>query len=316
MFVKNQTLSELKKEFREDDITRLFTEHNMSKLLEDNRLLGSYVHVSMPVINAFLLGGDPEPREGRVLFYPDTNEVLVLTPERDPRLGDLMTEQMKINVRENFFNTLKNNYIPMAGIIYTPITPFYMQNFIQLDEFLRLSKYWNNIPIRVFRGTVALKDASMGGLNSFSRLMAVAGENIFARGSIFVSTLGEKFPYLKVNETNIPLVDHEEEVLLPPCDFEVEKQQLPIKHNKVFDVRLRPRSLAKVMLERMKNPPADYPRKFLTDPMYDYDKALKMLEEYVKNDVENHIIRVNDTIIEELPDPEVRFLYEDEAPTK
>ena len=95
-------------------------------------------------------------------------------------------------------------------------------------------------------------------------------------------------------------MQNELEYIIPPCEFEVTKSAPDtMSFTENAEVTLRPHNLAKLLLLRMKNPPADYPRTYIRDPYYEFEESLKMLENYVKNYVDKGYIKFGNRIFKE-----------------
>lgn len=267
-------------------------------LMHENELLKKYIKKPTYSINKFLI------------MYPILKDGK--TMEEKVKESEKAIKKYKRVINHEFQPSLVlQNYDFYTSSIYLPcITPRYIQELINLDELFRLSKYASKYDFDVYRGTVDPMHASLMQLNSFSFSKATADCPNFSRGAVFCAHICKGFPYLNLT----PMSEYnEKEVLLPPCEFET--RHTVGKHRNfnndgdvyVMNINIRPLSLAKVFLERMKNPPEDYPKYYLYYKKFEYEKAMQMLEDYVKNYVDKHIIEVNGEIIPELPDPEIIF---------
>lgn len=276
-----------------------FLDHNAGILLQDNELLKEYL-TSARVTNHFLRG------------VWDT----MYSSNFDPDQTEFQFTIDKINHdfnKNKLIRQIQHGKLPKMCLNHMPITTAFIKYLIEIDEMFRLSKLWTK-KAEIYRGSVSIRSLDMTSLNSWSEDREIAWK--FTYGSNLYTTIPSGFPYIIINDTQPDNYcnSQENEYLLPPCDFEVLKSTRGFHRGSNdglgsydAEVILRPRNLAKVFLERMKNPPKDYPKAFLTDPDYEYEKSMKMLEQYIEKYVDKKKIRLGGRILKEPDDPEIVF---------
>lgn len=297
--MNTEIVREIKKEYKTDDVRCLLNTPCLSRVLPRNILFNAYNMKSFVAINRFFLGLNSED-----INYPKCKIDLNQTEFPD-KISEIAQKQ-KIN---EIINDLRLSRVYIDNVNYAPITEKYIKALIELDEVMRLSKYWQKSADSLYRGSIIPLNLNMCMLNSWTTDKSIA--NFFYSGGFYKTSLPTGFPRINVLDTKLSRFNHENEVLLPPCEFETTKVITKILSSnekiKGYEVVLRPLNFAKEFLKRMQNPPKDYPKVFLTDPAFGYQKAYKLLEEYIKNYVDKHIIEVDGQIIKELPDPKIVF---------
>ncbi len=308
MIIRELILKNLEEECGVSNLEELLSLKDLSNVLTNNELIMLYVNTyNLVAINSFMLGRSPFVQE-----HGDEIKNFVFNPDKMPT--EKREKQLFSKVQSQVKTFVERGRIPVRNLEYAPITPSYIRQLIRIDEVFRLSKYWNKRPRVLYKGDVVPKDLKLDKLNSFSTSKFVAGKVYFSKGALLIASLPAGFPAIDILKIDsCDMFKNEKEVLLPPCDFESASVRMDAcERNYEMEVKLRPLSLASVMLEKMKNPPSDYPREFLTDPAYGYDKALSILSEYVKNYVDQKRIRINDQFVKELDGPTVLFLGDEE----
>lgn len=292
-----QIVDDLKREINVKNTKNLILLKAATRLLKNNDLLMTYTQRSFTVINKFLLGDANISSPAFKTFNPD-----------ETNFANEESEAKHKTKMQSIINDDRTNKISHKDLPYSPITPNYIKYLIQIDEVMRLSKYFSFSSEELYRGTIIAKYINMDCLNSWTRAQDVSA--FFSSGTILHTTIPSRFPRINIDDAGLGLYGQHKtecEVLLPPCDFETTKCVYNNYCMPTYEVTLRPRSLAKVFLEKMKNPPANYPKTFINDPQFGYNEALKMLEDYVKNYVDKKIIDLGGEIVKELDDPEIIF---------
>lgn len=279
---------------------------NLSHILTSNKLLASYIIDSNVAINNLLRGKVSNGTLDRI-FIADTEET------EDEQYDTTFHLDENYIHSNHFKDFIKSGYVFTEGVPYNPITPQYITQLIELDAALRASKTWNTKPITVYRGCNDFNT------NSFNEMLSTSTEKEIAlihgikqNGVILKINLPANFPYIEPTKyMNWNAFDFEYELLLPPCNLEIvgEWSNNDPMFNKLLDknlnikfieVNLYPKSLAKVFLKRLKKMPADYPQEFISNPMFEFNKARNLLQSYVRNYVDKEKIPLPTGVINEL----------------
>lgn len=268
---------------------------DLNFLLQNNSLLISYLRHSEVTTTNLMLGNPHHQKWEDLSFNPDQTR---FSSVRERELHGVFSRVQRDQVRAGS--------IVSEHTIYAPVTPSYIKYLIEMDEVLRLSKSFNHDKKEIYRGTVHIKDTNLMMLNSWSTSKTVARGFQTGRGCLMQTTLPAGFPYIDVPKAHCNVVYREDEILLPPCEFEVSSTDI----HAPLHATLRPLNLAKVFLQRLNNLPDDYPLLYQTSPVYGFAEAKKMLEDYIKNYVDKGIIQVGDIIVQEKPDPVVEFEFD------
>ncbi len=220
-------------------------------------------------------------------FLHDTTSELTKQKYIDVDIDDVM----KHIGDPNYLN--EHSKIITESIIYSPLTPSFINQIIQIDEVFRASKLVNE-PLTVFRGAPRIDKNALNGIVSTSTDIDIATD--FYKGALVKIDLPKGFPYIKLFEIeNDSIFENEKEVILPPCDFKITNTfTLPHKdypdkfptYYKVYELTVTPKNLAECLLNRMKNPPKDYFDLLIEQNKKDFKMAMKLLKEYV-----NHYVK-------------------------
>lgn len=283
------------KQLREKIYQRLRDGGDLNFVLENNALLFAYLRQSDVATTRFMLA-NPEKLPWSACQF-------------DPEQTEFATSDLR--ARHNWLAKLEaeaiwSGTVPTEHTLYSPITPTYIKNLIQIDAVLRLSKAYHRLPRNIFRGTVPAKDTDLRMLNSWSTSVDVARMFRTDFGHVLAATIPAGFPYIDVDKTHCSGYP-ENEILLPPCEFEINSTDTSAP----LEATLRPLCLAKVFLDRMNNLPADYPECYRTHPLYAFDTAKKMLEDYVREYVEKGLIPIGGYVVKEKPDPAITFKFDE-----
>ena len=276
-----------------------------SCLLSKNQLLRIYQRRSDMAINNFLWGEPSTAMKKNYVYDPD---------EAVEEKWSLKQKEIESIKEGKLLFSRKESYWPL----YYPISIPYIKSLIEADKFFRLSKCWNKKPITVYRATVSIQKLKMSGLNSCTSILSETKSFLrqASPNSLLKINLPSYFPYIRIYEFDDCWRPYEAEVLLPPCEFKIVKTHIKelssYTANQKAEIKVRPLNLAKVFLERMKNPPADFPRTYLSDPRYQYAEAMAMLEKYIDAEVDKSFIQIGKRTIKELPDPVIEFTHGNE----
>ncbi len=187
--------------------------------------------------------------------------------------------------------TLQNGIIKTytQKLIYQPITMNVVKNIIELDQLFLASKDFNTTSLTVYRGGTKIDESSLSGVVSTSTDIDTAVD--FYHGALFKIVLPAGSQYL-FQPTRNNCFDSEQEVVLPPCKFEI-KSKSTLYHKSVpvvdfipynfYDIKVFPQSLAKCVLKSIENPPDDYTSCLLDIEKEDCNNAKVKLKEYVKS---------------------------------
>ncbi len=268
-----------------------FFSYNLGFLLETNEFLKRYELSSADTINSFFSG---RPLSAKPYVAPAV---------------------LKDSIRENHTRAMErgNPYIT-TQTNYMPITTNYIKGLIELDEMMRLSKRWNSRDRVLYRGTVPLDKINMRQLNSWS-ISKICANSFVAdeEGALLMTHLPAHFPFVLLTSLDNCVYKGEQEVLLPPCGFKVEKSEPPVNGTTLATVTLKPLSLAKEFLRAMENPPSDFPEYFITDPIFEFEEAKQLLKTYVETYVDTKRIKFGRKIFKEAPDPSFVLVQEEEG---
>ena len=284
---------------------------DLSRMLSSNRLLSSYIIDSNIAINNFLRGYSSKGTYDKVFMLDD------LLDEPFSEMSDLEKYTLKNFMHgKSFTDFVKRGFVFTDSVPYNPITPQYINQIIQLDTVIRASKSWNTKPRTVYRGCNSFDT------NGFNEMLSTSTKKDIAllhaikeNGVVLKINLPANFPYIEPTKCMAwNAFDYEEELLLPPCGVEVvgEWTSNDPEFNKYIDsglniklleVNLYPKSLARVFLKRMKKMPADFPQEFISDPMFEFNKARNLLQSYVRNYVDKGKIPLPIGVVDELKTP-------------
>lgn len=276
---------------------------DLAVLLQDsakNGFLAKYIRSTEPTLNSLLFGGKVSPFTEK-LGNPSPEQIETLKQAKR-KLGG-----------ENWFST--------GTFKYSPMTKGWVKQIIEIDEAMRSSQKVNNKPTTVYRGTVDVDQIRMEGLISTSLDKRIAVSKFLQPGGcllkINLPANSPAFTMHLVAGVRGGAYKAEQEIVLPPCEYEIEhiyEEDYTYEDSdgivvtdkiKVAELKVKPLNLAKEVLKAMKNLPEDFPEAFRNDPEFEFDESLKMLEDYIKNEVEMGKIKVGNEILEEMPNSEI-----------
>lgn len=267
---------------------------DLEKLLAANSLLFCYCQNSTVTVNNMLWGA------ARDVYSP------YFDPDKPPNECLISWKRLRRRVEK----TIKKGGIYFLNWLYPPISLGYVKDIIEIDEVFRASKAYSG-PQTVYRGTVAEENLDLNCLVSTTTDFDVAGA--FCKGSILKMELPAGFPRIDMTAVSsyrpnglYGYYSYENEILLPPCDFEVFERTrgsrgdlFPNLETDILTVRLTPKNLAKTLLENIENLPKGYSQEFRANPKYEFEKAHALLKSYVENYVNKGLIKIGTSVFHE-----------------
>lgn len=165
----------------------------------------------------------------------------------------------------------------MDGLTYFPIDEQYIDMILNFGEFLGTQPETKE-PMIVYRGCNDLDVDGVSGLVSASRKESVA--NQFDRGTILKIHMPKGMKYIDLDKAKSNKAkksdDREEEVILPPCSYEILSDKTIASRNpnnisgktRIVEISVKPKDFFREFLKAMENPPEDYYRDFGRDEEY------------------------------------------------
>lgn len=175
-------------------------------------------------------------------------------------------------------------------IAYFPIDENFILNLIDLAEGLEVLPKTNE-EVTLYRGCTNLDRNGVNGIVSTSSDFKIAEQ--FSRGTILTIKVPKGTPYLNVRGIRPheqQEKDTENEVLLPPCDYEIVEEVITKKGKEPnnltgkthrITISVSPKDLLEEFLAVMENPPKDYAAVSMMQGA-EYVIALDRLREYVE----------------------------------
>ena len=304
---------------------------DLSWMLYENKVLMISTLNSMGAINNFLRGwvSGEVKAESPLLYNPDEANSKLKAPLSNQAIANNYVSAFQSEMRNKEIQAINAGMILFEDVAYNPVTIEYIKEIIQLDVIFRASKYWNTKSKVVYRGVRNADGNDKGKINLNALVFAspdLPSALIYADDMLLKINLPQNFPY--INPYKCLGMDEDrkqanpfqdmfgsfEEVMLPPCDFEIvgnwNSNFEPLRWKKIekpnlkmIEINVKPKSLAKVFLERMNNLPQDYPKTYVNNQFYQFSQAKQMLEMYVKMYVDKNLIPTPFGILPEMDEP-------------
>ena len=196
----------------------------------------------------------------------------------------------------NFFNNIalsmfaiKNlEELEQRKIAYKPITPSFLRNIVNLAEAFDFAPPLEDETI-LYRGCSTLERNGVSGIVSTTTDFKIAEQ--FSRGTILTIHVPAGTRYINIKSIRPKeqrKKDYENEILLPPCSYEIIKEQETVKgrepnnitgKTKKIEIKVQPLDLLEEFAKVMQNPPKEYEFVHLNQEPYSYEEALMMIEE-------------------------------------
>lgn len=180
-------------------------------------------------------------------------------------------------------------------IAYHPIDVAYVIRLLMLSEALKYGKKTEE-DLTLYRGCSTLERNGVNGIVSTTRNKDIALQ--FSRGSILTIHLPKGSSYIDIKNIRPKeqrKQDKEDEVILPPCDYEILESEVKAKnrepnnyHNETNHIilKVKERDFLKDFYERMENMPEEYKKIIYPIQKEEYEEAKIMVKRYI--DEENN----------------------------
>lgn len=185
-------------------------------------------------------------------------------------------------------------------IAYYPITPSFMRCVINLAEAFYFAPPLEEDTI-LYRGCSTLERNGVLGVVSTTTDFKIAEQ--FSRGTILTIHVpaGTRCINIKsIRPKEQRKKDYENEILLPPCSYEIIKEKEVVKgrepnnltdKTKKIEIKVKTLDLLEEFANIMKNPPEEYEVVHLSQEPYSYEEALMMIEEKLQERNTNKLTR-------------------------
>lgn len=301
---------------------------DLSWLLCENKVLMMSTLNSMGTINNFLRGWVSEEVKinSPMIYNPDEADI---NDSGCAVSADQIMSIFQNDMRKKEIEAINAGMILYEDVAYNPVTVEYIKEIILLDSVLRASKYWNTKANVVYRGVRNADGNDAGKINMNALVFAspdMPSAMIYANDMLLKINIPSNFPY--INPYKCLGMDEEqrdmnplhdlfgsfEEVMLPPCEFEVvgkwDSEYEPLRWHKtnnpklkMIEINVKPKSLAKVFLQRMNSLPNDYPKTYVQNRFYQFEQAKYLLDMYIKMYVDKKLIPTPFGVLKEIETP-------------
>ncbi len=185
-------------------------------------------------------------------------------------------------------------------IAYYPINPAFMRCIINLSEAFDFAPPLEEDTI-LYRGCTTLERNGVAGIVSTTTDFKIAEQ--FSRGTILTIHVpaGTRCINIKsIRPKDQRKKDYENEVLLPPCSYEIINEKEVAKgrepnnltgKTKKLEIKVKSLDLLEEFYDTMKNPPTEYEFVHLNQELYSYEEALMMIEEKLQERKNNKMSR-------------------------
>lgn len=169
-------------------------------------------------------------------------------------------------------------------------------------EFIRKLKFLSDAldyaprieyPTTLYRGCSTIERNGVNGIVSTTTSYEIAKQ--FSRGTLLKINVPEGTKCLDVKSIRPKAQrrkDKENEILLPPCDYDIVSKKVVEKHDEpnnihnetlILEINVKPLDLLTEFLKVMENPIQEYKDKVMYAQMYRYEEGLMLLKDFIKN---------------------------------
>lgn len=178
------------------------------------------------------------------------------------------------------------------GIAYFPINVGFIR---KLKVFSDALDYASRIecPTTLYRGCSTIERNGVNGIVSTTTSYEVAKQ--FSRGTLLEIHVPEGTKCLNVKairQKNQRRRDKENEILLPPCNYEIVSKKVVVKHHEpnnmhnnttILEISVKPLDLLTEFLKVMENPIQEYVDKVMYAQKDNYEEALMLLKDFIED---------------------------------
>lgn len=178
------------------------------------------------------------------------------------------------------------------GIAYFPIDVGFIR---KLKVFSDALDYAPRIecPTTLYRGCSTIERNGVNGIVSTTTSYEVAKQ--FSRGTLLEIHVPEGTKCLNVKairQKNQRRKDKENEILLPPCNYEIVSKKVVAKHHEpnnmhnnttILEISVKPLDLLTEFLKVMENPIQEYVDKVMYAQKDNYEEALMLLKDFIED---------------------------------
>lgn len=193
------------------------------------------------------------------------------------------------------FSTYMVHYLGQLeknGIAYFPINVGFIR---KLKVFSDALDYAPRIECSttLYRGCTTIERNGVNGIVSTTTSYEIAKQ--FSRGTLLKIHVPEGTKCLNIKsirQKDQRRKDKENEILLPPCNYEIISKKVVEKHNEpnnihnnttILEINVKPLDLLTEFLRTMENPVQEYIDKVLYAQKDDYEEALLLLKDFIRH---------------------------------